>query len=379
MARTTSAAMRELMELSGASQAQVERWQKKGFVPRFPRSYTGGGGSRSVLTDEIVERARMLADYARQGASDRSPISLIATLTEPDVGLLREAVVESITALHRRLGMDIEAASPEQAANLRLAAADQKARRQGRMWTLRDFAEGPVKEGSALPLAELLALLNRDSDDEIDPGDLDEAVDVVMRMLRVSGPDTGPGIPLMSLLEEPVEGAVTDARMVFPPGAAEQARAEIRRLLLAAPTFNAECELVRAAPADKLIRACRLVPQARRVQIIAVSSARIAYLRHTGELTAEMFSGWHDLGMSYADMQRMEAHPMWKRWGKMLAGGGVKDSADGHRIAVCLEDPALLDQLEAYIAFLASLIPARALHRLAFHQFQPGEARMALE
>lgn len=352
--------MRELMEQTGVSQAQVERWQKRGFLPRFPRSYVGGGGSGSALTEAIVERARLLAGHARQGALDLSAISLIATLTEPDVELLRDAVIDNMTALHRRLGMDISAASPEEAADRRLAAAERKARREGRAWSLRSFAEGPVREGSLLPLAELLALLNRDSDEEIDPGDLDAAVDSVIRMLKVYGPSMEAGVPVTSLLL---------------PDAVDQMRAEIRGLLLGAATFRDQCALVRSAPADRLVQVCRLVPQARRLQIVALSSARIAYMRHTGELTAEMFSGWHDLGMSYADMQRMTAHPMWKSWGKMLAGGGMNDSGDGQRIAVCLEDPATLDRLETYTAFLGSLIPAHALHRLAFHQFKSGESR----
>ncbi len=316
-----------------------------------------------MLTEEIIERAHLLVDHARQGALDLSPISLIATLSEPDVVFLREAVIEDMTAAHRRLGMDITAASPQEAAMFRLGAAERKARREGRTWDLRDFTEGPVREGSMLPLAELVALLNRDSDEEISAGDLEAAVDVVMRMLKVSGPGLGNGVSLTSLL----------------PGMAGELRAEIRRLLLAAPTFRAQCELIQSAPADLLIRACRLVPQARRVQFIAVQSARIAYLRHTGELTPEMFSGWHDLGMSYADMQQMTGHPMWKNWGKTLAGGAMKASADGHRIAVCLEEPTTLDRLEGYITFLSSLIPAQALHRLAFHQFQPGEKRTVMK
>ncbi|MFF2950859.1 hypothetical protein ACFVVU_05830 [Kitasatospora sp. NPDC057965] len=115
MPRTTSPALRELMERTGATQTQIERWQQHGYLPRFPRSYAGGGGSRSVLTDEIVERAQLLADYARPGALDHKPISLIASLAEPDVGLLREAVVGHLTAAHQRLGMDVTTTVPAEA------------------------------------------------------------------------------------------------------------------------------------------------------------------------------------------------------------------------------------------------------------------------
>jgi hypothetical protein len=349
--------MRELMELSGASQAQIERWQKRGFLSRLPRSFAGGGGSQSTLNEEIVERARLLADHARQGTLTLSPISLIATLAEPDVALLREAVIANLTALHRRLGMDVHAATPQEVAMSRLGAAERKARREGRTWSLRDIATGPVREGSLLPLAELVSLFNRDTDEEIGAEDLEAAVDVVVRGLKVTGPGLEDGVPISSLL----------------PGTEAELRAEVRRLLTSAPTFRGQCELVRSAPSEQLIRACRVVPLARRLQVVAVNSAVIAHARHAGVLTPEMFSGWHDLGMSHTDLQRMTAHPMWARWGKMLAGGGVHDSGDGQRIAVCLESPAILDELETYSGFLVTLVPEPALHRLSSRPLAPGD------
>ncbi|MFF0561941.1 hypothetical protein [Streptomyces sp. NPDC004266] len=361
MARTTSTAMRELMELSGASQSQIERWQQQGFLPRFPRAYAGGGGSRSVLNEEITERAHLLAGHARQGTLALGSISLIATLAEPDIELLREAVLKNLTALRKRAGMNITASSPEEAGLSRLAAAQRRARREGRAWNLKDFETGPVRTGSMDPLVEVFALLNRDSDEEINPDDLETAVDVLVKGMTVSGPGFGEGFPIGLLVS-----------MTKPEGL-QELRDEIRRILLGRRTFPGQCELVRTVPADQLIRACRLVPLARRVQIAAVASARIAQMRHNGERTEKSSSGWQDLGMSYADMQRMTEHPMWKSWGEMLAGGGVHDSGDGLKIVHCLENPATLDQLEGYIEFLVSLIPAHALHRLASYQAKPGD------
>ncbi|WDI18363.1 hypothetical protein PS783_12550 [Streptomyces enissocaesilis] len=347
--------MRELMKLSGASQAQIERWQKRGFLPRLPRAYAGGGGSESALSEEIVERARLLAEHARQGALTMGPISLIATLSEPDVALLREAVIENLTELRRRVGMDIRASSPQEATIARQSAADRKARRQGRTQSLRDIATGPVREGSALQFVELLTLLNRDADEEIDGADLEAAIDVVVVRVKEN---------LSRLIGVPVGLLPADMEVGL--------RADARRQLLGAPTFRDQCDLVRSVPEGLLIRACRLVPLARRVQIAAVESARLAHALHTGTLMAERLGVWHDFPMPYANVQRMEAHPMWERWGsKVIEAGAARDSGDGPRIVVCLENPVILDELEAYVDFLAALMPKRAFHRLASHRGGP--------
>ncbi|WP_111603753.1 hypothetical protein [Streptomyces sp. Amel2xB2] len=356
MARTTSTAMRELMELSGASQAQIERWQKRGFLPRLPRVYTGGGGSESALSEEIVERARLLADHARQGALTMGPISLIATLSEPDVALLREAVIENLTQLRHRVGMDVQACSPQEAAIARQSAADRKAKRQGRTQRLKDIATGAVKEGSALELVELLTLFNRDTDEEIDAGDLEAAVDLVVARVKEN---------LSRLIGVPVD--------LLPPEMEAGLRADARRQLLGAPTLRDQCDLVRSVPEGLLIRACRLVPMVRRVQIAAVESARLAHAVRTGTLAAKRLGAWQDFPMPYANVERMEAHPMWERWGsKVIEAGAVRDSGDGPRIVVCLENPGTLDELETYADFLVALMPAQACHRLAFHRPGPG-------
>lgn len=363
--------MRQLMKVTGASQPQVERWQKKGLLPRFPRSYEGGGGSRSVLTQEITERAQLLVGHAKQGTQVLSTISLIASLNEPDVGLLREAVIESMTAMRRRLGMDIAAAAtPDETGRQRLGAAERIACREGRMWTLQDFAAGPVRKGSARRLAELLALFHRDTDEEISEGDLEAAIDLMLEILHVSGPVLGTEMPLSRMLNE--------LPWLFLPGQADQLRTETRRMLLGIATFHGRCTLVRSAPNDQLLRACQLIPLARRMQLLALNSARIAHLRHTGELTEQNFAGWHDLGMTYADKERMTAHPMWQEWGQMLASGARSDHTDGHHISVCLEDTDTADRLQEYVDFLVSLMPPRALQRLVFYQFAPDEPRVTI-
>lgn len=347
--------MRELMELSGASQAQIERWQKRSFLPRLPRAYAGGGGSKSELSDEIVERAKLLADHATQGTLTMGPISLIATLSEPDAALLREAVIENLTALRRRVGMDVQAASPREAALARQGAADRKAKRQGHTWSLKDIATGPVKEGSALQLAELMTLFNRDTDEEIDEGDLEVAIDIVVERVK-----------------ENLSRAIGVPVGLLPPGMEAGLRADARQHLLGVPTFDKECDLVRSVPESLLIRACRLVPMVRRVQIAAVESARLAHALHTGSLTAERLGEWNDFPMPYDNVQRMEAHPMWERWGsKVIEAGAVRDSGDGQRIVVCLLAPAILDELEDYVDFMVALMPARAFHRLAFNPTGP--------
>lgn len=348
--------MRELMELSGASQEQIERWQEQRFLPRFPRAYAGGGGSESALSEEIIERARLLAAHATQGASTMSPISLIATLSEPDVALLREALIKNLTTLRHRVGMDVRAASPQEATIARQTAADRKAKRQGSSRSLKNIATGPVKEGSALQFVELMTLLNRDTDEEIDAGDLEEAVDIVVGHIKEN---------LSRRIGVPVG--------LLPPDMEARLRSDARRQLLGAPTFHDMCDLVRAVPESLLIRACRLVPLVRRVQIAAVESARLAHALHAGTLTAEKLGVWHDFPMPYDNVQRMEAHPMWERWGsKVIEAGAVRDTGDGVRIVVCLQNPAILDELDAYTDFLASLMPAQAFHRLAFNPPGPG-------
>ncbi|MFF2950860.1 hypothetical protein ACFVVU_05835 [Kitasatospora sp. NPDC057965] len=79
--------------------------------------------------------------------------------------------------------------------------------------------------------------------------------------------------------------------------------------------------------------------------------------------------------MSYTDSQRMVAHPMWVSWGYRIVNGAMQDVTDGEEIALGLHRSALLDQREAYMNFLASLVPVQALHRLAFYQSQPGDQR----
>ncbi|MDV9186815.1 hypothetical protein R6L23_00940 [Streptomyces sp. SR27] len=355
MARTTSAAMRELMRLSGASQTQIERWQKRGFLPRFPRAYAGGGGSESELSEEIIERARVLIDHARQGTLTMGPISLIATLSEPDVALLREAVIENLVAGRRRLGMDVRADSPQEASRARLGAAERKVRRSGRTWNLENVETGPVREVSPYS-PELMALFYRDSDEEVDADDLEVAVDGMVELLKENVSRLS-GVPVGAL----------------PPDLEANIRADARRRLLAVPTYRDQCDLVRSAPDGLLLRACRLVPQVRRVQVAAVESARLAYALHTGALTVERLGTWHDYAMPVANIQRMQADPMWTRWGSpVISAGAVSDSGDGPRIVVCLEEPNLLDELELFVDFLASLIPVHALHRLAFHRPEPG-------
>ncbi|MFE7464732.1 hypothetical protein ACFU6R_11610 [Streptomyces sp. NPDC057499] len=352
MARTTSAAMRELMRLSGASQTQIERWQKRGFLPRFPRAYAGGGGSESELSDEIVERVQDLIDHAQQGTLKMGPISLIATLSEPDVALLREAVIENLAAGRRRLGMDVRADSPQEAARARLGAAERKTQRAGRTWNLENVETGPVREESPYS-PELVALFFRDSDEEIYADDLEVAVDDMVEFLKRN----------VSRLSGAPVGAL-------PPDLEANIRADARRRLLAAPTFRDQCDLVRSAPEDLLLRACRLVPQVRRVQLAAVHSARLAHALHTGTLTAEQLGTWHDFAMPVVNIQRMQAHPMWTRW--RIFAGAESDSGDGSRIVECLEEPSLLDDLELFVDFLASLIPLHALYRLAFHRPESG-------
>ncbi|MFD8477252.1 hypothetical protein ACFV2E_35225 [Streptomyces globisporus] len=352
MARTTSTAMRELMDLSGASQAQIERWQKRGFLPRLPRAYAGGGGSKSMLSEEIVERARVLVDHARQGTLTMGSISLIATLSEPDVALLRDAVLENLAAGRRRLGMDVRADSPKEAAMARLGAAERKAQRSGRTWNLENVETGPVREESPYS-PESMALFYRDSDEEIDTDDLEIVVDGMVELLK-ENVSRRSGVPVGAL----------------PPDLEADIRADARRRLLAAPTFRDQSDLVRSTPDGLLLRACRVVPQARRVQLAAVHSARLAHALHTGALTAEKLGTWHDFAMPVANIQRMQAHPMWKRW--PISAGAVHDSGDGTRIVVCLEEPSLLDELGLFVDFLASLIPVHALHRLAFHRPEPG-------
>ncbi|MFJ4186242.1 hypothetical protein [Kitasatospora sp. NPDC089509] len=340
MARTTSPAMRELMQRTGATQTQIERWQQYGYLPRFPRSYAGGGGSRSVLTDEIVERAQLLADYARPGALDHKPISLIASQTDPDIGLLREAVVEHLTAARRRRGMDVTAASPAEASRARLGVAD----RLG---------------GDSPRFAELFALGHRDSDEEVDPGDVEAVVNDLLEVLKVRGTGMPHGISVTQLFPDQIE----------------QVRDLIRNQVLAIPPYRQQCELVRTAPADQLVRACRAVPSSRRLQVAARASAQIALMRHAGTLTDDTFKGWHDLGMSYANSQRMMTHPMWVSWGHRIVNGAMHDVTDGEEIALGLYRPTLLDSREEYMNFLASLIPVHALHRMAFYQSQPGDRR----
>ncbi|MFI8767399.1 hypothetical protein ACIGN6_21135 [Streptomyces sp. NPDC053792] len=221
-----------------------------------------------------MERAQLLANHSRQGTLTLSPISLIASLSEPDVDLLRAAVVENMRALHRRVGINISASSPQEAAVL-LATFERKARREGRTWGLHDFTVGPVREGSMEPLAEVAALFSRDSDEEIDPYDLEGAVDAIMNGLTATGTGLGDGVPISLLVPDKVE----------------EIRAEVRRRLLGTPTFQDECELIRSVAADQLVKACLVVPLARRVQVIAVKSARIAHLRHTGEPTEGAFRG----------------------------------------------------------------------------------------
>ncbi|MFE1367633.1 hypothetical protein ACFW84_25815 [Streptomyces anulatus] len=352
MSRTTSTAMRELMELSGASQAQIERWQKRGFLPRLPRAYAGGGGSKSALSDEIVERARRLIDHARQGALTMSPISLIATLSEPDVALLREAVLENLAAGRRRLGMDVQADSPQEAARARLGAAERKAGRSGRTWNLENVETGPVREESPYS-PETVALFYRDSNEEIDTDDLEIVVDGMVEVLKENVSRLS-GVPVRAL----------------PPDLEANIRADARRRLLAVPTFRDQCDLIRSTPEGLLVRACRLVPQVRRVQLAAVHSARLAHALHTGTLAAEQLGTWHNFAMPVANIQQMQAHPMWTRW--KMSAGAVHDSGDGARIVVCLEQPSLLDELELFVGFLASLIPVNAFHRLAFHRPEPG-------
>ncbi|MFI8265573.1 hypothetical protein [Streptomyces sp. NPDC085665] len=347
--------MRELMQLSGASQTKIERWQKRGFLPRFLRAYAGGGGSESELSEEIVERARLLADHSRQGTLTMGPISLIATLSEPDVALLREAVIENLAAGRRRLGMDVQADSPQGVARARLGAAERKARRSGRTWNLEDVETGPVREESPFS-PELVALFYRDSDEEVDADDLEVAVDGMVELLKEN----------VSRLSGVQIGAL-------PPELEAKIRADARRRLLAAPTFHGQCDLVRSVSEGLLLRACRLVPQVRRLQVAAVHSARLAHALHTGALTADRLGTWHDFAMPVANIQRMQVHPMWTRWGSpVMSAGAVSDSGDGPRIVVCLEEPSLLDELELFVDFLASLIPVHALHRLAFHRPEPG-------
>ena len=345
--------MRELIELSGASQAQIERWQKRGFLPRLPRAYAGGGGSESSLTEEIVERARLLAGHARQGTLTMGPISLIATLSDPDVALLREAVIENLTRLHHRVGMDVRASSPEEARHDRRVAAYTKAKREGRTWRLKDIATGPVKEESH-QFNELLTLFSRDTDDEIDRDDLEAATDVIVGRVKES---------LCRL---------TGAPIALPPDEEAALRADACRRLRGAPTFREQCDLVQSASDGLLVRACCVVPQVRRVQLVAVESARQAHALHTGTLAAEALGARSHFPMPYANVQRMEVHPMWERWGSKVIGGAVRDSGDGQRIAVCLDTPDLVDQLEDYTHFLATLVPEQAFHRMAFHRPGPG-------
>lgn len=353
--------MRELMELSGASQSQIERWQKRGFLPRLPRAYAGGGGSKSELSNEIVERAKLLADHATQGTLTMGPISLIATLSEPDATLLREAVIKNLAALRRRVGMEVQALSPREAALARQSAADRKAKRQGRTWSLKDIGTGPVREGSALQLVELMTIFNRDTDEEIDDGDLEAAIDMMVARVK-----------------ENLSRAIGVPVGLLPAGMDMGIRADARRHLLDAPTFDKECDLVRSVPESLLIRACRLVPIVRRVQIAAVESARLAHALYTGSLTAERLGEWHDFPMPYDNVQRMEEHPMWGRWGsKVIEAGAVRDSGDGQRIVVCLLNPATLDELEDYADFLVALMPTRAFHRLAFNP--PGPESLTFQ
>ncbi|MFC9342863.1 hypothetical protein ACFT0G_06060 [Streptomyces sp. NPDC057020] len=379
MARTTSAAMQQLMELSGAQQAQIERWQKKGFLPRFPRAFQGGGGSRSVLTDEIVDRARHLVRYARQGAAAPAPISLIATLSEPDVGLLRAAVLDGVDTIRRRAGGEVRGVqTAEEAATKRWIGLDRRARRAGLSWALRDFEEGPVKDLPTSRLVDLMTVIARDSDEEITSEDLNEATWDVLQTLKLSGPGLGDGVFLLDMFVNPPPGLDPALRKAFSREQFPEVFAHARRLLMESSSHGDMRSVVEQAPEGLLVRACRVVPAARRTQMLAIQSARIAVARQAGDPTLDGLREWADLGMTYESKQRMTCHPMWLRWGMHLSGG-VTAKGDAVRIVSHLQYPQLLADTEEYIVFLLSLMPPEPLQRILNHDFPDGASVETIE
>ncbi|MEU2074505.1 hypothetical protein [Streptomyces sp. NPDC013489] len=218
---------------------------------------------------------------------------------------------------------------------------------------------------------EFATLIARDSDEEVTPEALDEATWDALWMMKLSGPGLGDGVPLLDMYLNPPPGMDPALLKAFTRERLLETFAQARRLLVESSSHAHLRSTVEQAPDGLLVRACRVLPVARRVQMLAIQSARIAQAREAGDPALDDLRDWADFGMTYENKDRMTRHPMWLRWGMHLVGG-VSATGDATRIVSALQYPHFLDDTEEYLWFLLSLMPQEPLVRILNRDFPDG-------